>query len=185
MKKKWKVTSKDHVFSCNWFDIYKESCDLPTGEKVPEYYITESQDIVTIIAFDEDLNVVLLHEYKHGIKDFVYTFPSGMMEEGEDPMESARRELLEETGYNGELELIHTSVPNPTSGTFCKHTFIARNIVKMDVQKLDFTENIEVTKQKCDDILDLIRKGEIVSDLSICSFYLALDRMKKIDYKDI
>jgi ADP-ribose pyrophosphatase len=182
-QKKWIVKSTEKVFSCNWFEIFREECQMPNGKKIPEYYISQSADIVTVIAFDMDFKVLVLNEYKHGVKDYIYTFPSGMVDASEDVMDAAERELKEETGYSGDLELIHTTFPNPTGSSFKKYTFLAKNIEATGSQHLDISETITVHKKSILEVISMIKSGMIVSDLSIASFYLALheiDRLKII-----
>jgi len=181
--KKWKILDSETVFDCKWFNIVKEKCKLPTGEIIKDYYVTNSADIVTIIPFLETNKLLVIEEYKHGYKDTIYTFPSGIMEKGEQKEISAKRELLEETGYKGKLEFIKETFPNPTSARFKKFTFIATELKKIAEQKLDKTEFLNFKIMTIKEIMDLIDKGRFVSDLSICSFYSALKKRNLLEIK--
>jgi 8-oxo-dGTP pyrophosphatase MutT (NUDIX family) len=184
MKEKWKVLKSKKVFDCPWFKVFKETCSLPDGKIINDYFVTESSDIVTIIPFIDKSSLILLKEYKHGYGDYIYTFPSGMMEKGETPLKAAKRELLEETGYKGTLFKLATTYPNPTSSRFKKTTFIATDLVKTNVQKLDMTEFIEVHIKSLNDILELIDKNKIGSDLNLFSFYQSLRYLKLMEIKE-
>jgi len=175
--KKWKILKNQKVFECPWFSISKEKCLLSDGNILDDYYVIDSSDVVTIIAVDDKNQVVVLREYKHGLGDIIYTFPSGMIESGEDPSLAAIRELKEETGYMGDITLIHKTSPNPTSGRFCKYTFLAKNIKKVSDQNLDSTEFLEEELMSIKNINKLILEEKFVSDLSICSFYVAMQKI--------
>ena len=54
---------------------------------------------VAILAFDENDRILMVSQYRHAVEDEVLELPAGMLEKGEDPIEAARRELLEETGF--------------------------------------------------------------------------------------
>jgi len=183
MADKWKVLKSEKVFDCPWFKVVQETCTLPNGRIIDDYFVTESADIVTIIPFIDKNHLILLKEYKHGYGDYIYTFPSGIIEKNESPLKAAKRELFEETGYNGKLFKLVTTHPNPTSSRFKKTTFIATDLTKVGMQKLDKTEFIQVYIKSLSEIFDLIDKNKISSDLNLFSFYQALRHLKMMEIK--
>lgn len=79
------------------FDIVMDTIEKQ-GKQAPYSYIRVKPG-VTVIPILEDGRILLLREYRHAIREWKYEFPSGMIDEGEEPETAAARELLEETGY--------------------------------------------------------------------------------------
>jgi len=183
MLSKWNIIKSKEVFKCPWFSIDQETWKLPKGKTINDCFISNSKDIVSVIPFTEKYKVLVIKEYKHGYKDVIYTFPAGILEKDELPMDGASRELQEETGYIGDLSFIQKTSPNPTSSRFSKYSFIATNIKKVSEQNLDSTEFIEEDIYSIKEVMNLIDSGKIVSDLSICSFYSALRHIGLLDIK--
>lgn len=102
-------------------------------------------DASTVIAVVGD-KIIINNEEQPGRKPFI-SFPGGASEEGEDMLENAKRELLEETGYASEdWELwFTTDILRAAKIEWNNHFFIARNCQKVADQKLDPGEKIEVT----------------------------------------
>lgn len=178
----WKIDKKETVFNCPWFRVEKESISIPEKRIKTDYFLTYSPDVVTIICLDPEDKILILREYKHGYGKNTYTFPSGIIEKGETPLRAAKRELLEETGYStDDLTLIAKTFPNPTSGKFCKYTFLARGVIKKSTQKLDQTETIKVFKKELHDVLKMIEKNILKSDLNIASFFTVMLKLNRIN----
>ena len=91
------------VFSTPWFDLVAKT--MRPGEA--PYYSLRLADYVGILALTEERRVVLVRQYRPAIEQFTLELPAGLVDAGESPAETARRELLEETGYlAGEIETI-------------------------------------------------------------------------------
>src|SRR6185503_21228824 len=76
-----------------------DKCELPNGNFL-DATILEFNAWANIVALTKDGQVVLVRQYRHGVCDVLLEFPGGVVERGEDPVEGAKRELLEETGYS-------------------------------------------------------------------------------------
>lgn len=79
-------------------EIAVESVRLPDGRVIDDYYAIRLPDYVLIYPEMRDGTVQLLRQYKHGLRRVCLGFPGGAMEEGESPLDAARRELMEELG---------------------------------------------------------------------------------------
>ena len=95
-----------------------------------------------------------------------------MVDEGEDPMDAAIRELSEETGYTSSKVIeIGRVEPNPALMSNHTYSYLALDVCQTKEQKLDGMEDIEILKKPIDEIPLLIEKGEIEHALVICAFY--------------
>ena len=97
------------VFTTPWFDIVTTQL---ADEKLP-YYIVRPPDYVTIFAKNTRDEVILVEQFRPVVGETTIEFPSGHVEQGEDPKGAAIRELFEETGYRAkDLELIGKLIPD-------------------------------------------------------------------------
>jgi 8-oxo-dGTP pyrophosphatase MutT (NUDIX family) len=91
---------------------------------------------------------------------------AGVVDPGETPLEAAKRELSEETGYEGgEWELFMTLSPNPTNHNNLSYTFLARGVEKVREQHQEPTEDIHVDILEPAQVLEMLRDGEIIQAL--------------------
>ena len=116
--KKWKLLESEYIIRRPWLTARREKVQLPDGTIHPEYYVLEYPDWVNIIAETKDGRYVLVEQYRHGLGEISIELCAGCVEPGEAPVDGARRELLEETGFGGgEWELIATLSPNSSTST--------------------------------------------------------------------
>jgi hypothetical protein len=95
----WKILSSEYLINAPWAVLRKDSCIMPNGYIVPEYYILEYPNWVNVVAITETDQIILVRQYRHGIEKSVLEIPGGVIDEGEDSLIAAKRELLEETVY--------------------------------------------------------------------------------------
>ena len=109
---------------------------------------------------------------RHGRGEVGYEIPAGVCEPGETPEEAARRELLEETGFGGGTwHLNMVAAPNPSTSTNLCHSFIATGVHRLSGQHLEATEDIEVHLLYEDEVLRLMREGQIIQAPMLCSLW--------------
>ena len=130
-----------------------------------------------ILAFDEEGDVIMVKQHRGSFGN-VLEVPAGKVDAGEDPLETARRELEEETGYSAReiIPLIkyYPSVGYTTEQINC---YVALDIQKISGQKLNDGEKIEVIKMGFHDVLKMIKDGEIMDSKTIMCIFAWREKM--------
>ena len=160
--RKWEILSSEYLIRRPWLTARRDHVKLPTGVENKEYYILEYPDWVNVIAITKEGEFVMIRQYRHGLGETRYELSAGVCEKGEDPMESARRELYEETGYGGgEWQLWMTVSPNPSTSTNLTYSFLATNVERISTQHLEATEDITVHLLSEAEVRALLENDEI------------------------
>ena len=142
---KWKKLESQYLFQRPWLTVRRDKVELPDGRTNDEFYVLEYPDWVNVIAITKDGDFVMERQYRHGIGLTCYEICAGVIEKGEAPIDAAKRELLEETGYgNGEWQEIMTICGNSSTTNNFTHCFVATGVEKIGTQQLDRTEDISV-----------------------------------------
>src|SRR5438105_3720111 len=94
---------------------------LPSGFE-REFEIKRERDTAVVVAITPEDDVVLVREFRPGVEAELLELPGGVVDAGEDPLAAACRELVEETGYAGDLEPVGTMVDCAYS-TRLRHVF--------------------------------------------------------------
>jgi 8-oxo-dGTP pyrophosphatase MutT (NUDIX family) len=169
----WRRLASETVYSCRVFSLRRDSNQSPRTGDAHDFFVLESCDWVNIVPLTSDSRVVLIRQYRHGIGDFTLEVPGGMIDPDDpSPLAAARREMLEETGFDSEdvveLGAIH---PNPAiQGNVC-HSFLARNVERRATPRFDTTEETETVLVPLGDIPELVRSGRISHALVVVAFY--------------
>ncbi len=170
----WDVLRVRTVHQDPWLSLTHEDVRLPNGYEIDSYNILDQPDFCEIIAITPDLQVPLVHQYKHGVQQRVLEFPAGLVDPGEAPSATARRELLEETGYAGEdPECIGRLVPNPTRSRNRAHFYVVTKARAVADPTPDVTESIEVELMSLSELGEAIARGDIASMGSVAGYWLA------------
>ncbi len=127
--------------------------------------------VVTSVALTADDQVVLIRQWRFGIREPTLEIPGGLVEPGEDPVQAARRELLEETGFACEgIELIGRTHPNPAIQNNLCHTALALGCRRAGDPALDAREDIDVEVRPLAEVPGLIAGGAITHALVLVAF---------------
>jgi 8-oxo-dGTP pyrophosphatase MutT (NUDIX family) len=165
-EKKWTILSSEYIIRRPWLTARRDVAQLPDGRINHEYYVLEYPDWVNIIAITEDGEFVLERQYRHGLGNTCFELPCGVIEDGETPLEAAKRELLEETGYaGGTWQEWMTLSPNPATSNNLAHSFLAVGVTRVSDQHLDPTEDIDVYLKSPAYVRQLLEENQILQAL--------------------
>lgn len=159
---RWKILNSDYLLRTKWLTVRKDHVRIPLGIEIDDYYVLEYPDWINVIAIAEDGQFVIERQYRHGTQSVDYELCAGTVEQGEQPIDAAKRELLEETGYEGgEWTFFCESCPNPAAMTTKNYTFLAKGVKYSGGRHPEKTEDIEIHLMTYDEVKDLVMKGEI------------------------
>ena len=128
---------------------------------------------VNVVPVTAEGRVVLIRQYRHGIRDVTVEIPGGMIDAGESPEAAAARELQEETGYTAEsLRLLARVLPNPAIQNNWCYLFAADGCRRTGQPRPDPFEVIEVQERPLEEVPAMIHSGEICHCMVIAAFAL-------------
>ncbi|MEX0844165.1 MAG: NUDIX hydrolase [Balneolaceae bacterium] len=143
---------------------------LVSEKRSAVFSIVKAPDWMNVIPLTPENEIVLVEQYRYGIENPTLELPGGVVDPGENPEDTAHRELLEETGYKGnELEYLGKVSSNPAFLTNYTHMYVLKNCRKIQDQELDGNERINVHLMPLDDFLDLVADGTVHHSLVVAA----------------
>ena len=161
--KKVKVLESEYLVKRPWLTAKKERLELPDGRIVPEYWVLEYPDWVNTIAITKEGLFVFVYQYRHALQVSEYELCAGVCEKTDHTaLDTAKRELLEETGYGkGQWKHLMSISANPSTQTNMVHCFLATDVEKISTQSLDPTENLVVELLTLEQVKELLKTDQI------------------------
>lgn len=159
----WKVASQRLLLSASpWLSVYQEQVILPSGHRIDDFYRVVLPDFAVVVPFTPGGEVVMVRGYKHGLGRATLSPPAGLMEPGEDPLTAAKRELLEETGYESDdWRALGKYVVDGNRQCGTMHLFVARDAISTQARQHDEREELRVEVVSRERLLQGLRAGEV------------------------
>ncbi|MCR5720508.1 MAG: NUDIX hydrolase [Lachnospiraceae bacterium] len=191
---RWEEVKVEHIVQDEWIDIRRSAYKFPDGTVFEPYYSYSRRNYVVVVAEDTEGNYICVRQFRQGIKKVTTEFPAGGIEReddkeygnstddtSEDALLAAKRELLEETGYEAsEWKHLLTVPSNATIADNYGFLFLATGCKKVAAQDLDDTEFLKVIKLSADEIEKMIKNGEFAQAIHITAWLLALRSKNKL-----
>lgn len=172
--KPWKLLNSETVFEKSHLKIDKMRFELPDGQE-KSYFVRNIGHVAKVFGVTKEGQVILIKQFRPGPREVVYELPGGFCDKNEEPIENARREFLEETGYTGDFSFL-TSFWSDAYSTMKIYAYLAVNCVKINEQMLDQDEFIEVNLVSKEKLKQMFFEGEM-RDIGICA--LGLEKNKE------
>ncbi|MDJ0805668.1 MAG: ADP compounds hydrolase NudE [Gammaproteobacteria bacterium] len=171
-----KITSRKLLARTRIFRVEELDLEFANGEKrTYERLLGGSRGSVLVVPMLDDNTVLLIREYSTGSGDYQLGLPKGRIEENEDPLQAADREIREEVGYGAnELRLLRTVSIVPSYIQHQTHVILARDLFA-DRQPGDEPEPIEVVPWKLSNWDELLAQPDLTEARSIAALYMTRD----------
>jgi len=158
----WRVLETRQLFAAPpWIRVEAQRVALPDGRQVEDFHRVVMPDYALLFAETEDGRALVLRQYKHGVGSVSLTFPAGTFNAGEDALGCARRELMEETGYEpGALRFLGRYVTHANAFTNAAHLFHATGCRKVAEADSGDLEEMELLLMTRDELFAAAARGE-------------------------
>jgi ADP-ribose diphosphatase len=161
--KPWKTNSRKTILDEKpWLTVEHHTVELPNGRIIPNWPWVITPDYINVIAVTEDERFICFRQVKYGIEGTTLSVVGGYINESEDPLAAAQRELLEETGYKSTDWLsLGSYLVDPNRGIATGHLFLARQARYVSPRDADDLEEQELLLLTREEIEIALEQGEI------------------------
>jgi ADP-ribose pyrophosphatase len=167
-----KVNTSKMLHNGRVFNIYQDNVTLENGARL-DMEIIRHPGASAIVAMTLKKELLLVKQYRYAVGGFIWEIPAGTFNGKEPPLECARRELTEETGYAAKnWEKLGEITPVPGYSDERIHLFLARDLTQKS-QNLDHDEVLNVHKIAYDKVLSMVNSGEIQDAKTLAALFLA------------
>ena len=170
----WRVLGRRPLIQRSFLTVWEDRVQLGNGREIDDFCILDTPDWAAVLCITVERQIVLVRQYRHGLRGESLELPAGSLETDEPPIAGAQRELLEETGYSAQTwqPLLRASL-DPARASGWAHFFVATNAAPTAPPKLDPSEEIELVLVSKDELFELIEAGRLVHGIHIAAIALA------------
>ena len=188
--KPWKLLKTEYLVDAPWLKVAKETCELPNGKVIDDFYTLWQPDWVLILARTAEGKWVMTEQYRHGTGKIALEFPAGIIDKGETPEQAAIRELQEECGYrkpgsdrpegahlapesaqNDTIKYLGAFPINPDRHRGVFHVVFIDGVVKGGNTHFDSTEDIESFELTDEELQKKMADGTFNHPLQIAGYF--------------
>ncbi|MCX6055853.1 MAG: NUDIX hydrolase [Chloroflexi bacterium] len=166
------INSEEVTYSGKVFKVKKVNLSLPDGKR-RNYDLIDIQNAVTILAIDQEQEVYFVEQFRVGAKRTLLELPAGKVEDGEDPLATARRELREEIRSDAsQIRLLGSFFMTPGYASEYMYCYLATGLFNSPLEP-DADEFLNLRKIPLTDVYEMIENGEIEDSKTLAAFMLA------------
>jgi len=165
----WTITSEKNIYDNPWINVTEYQVINPSGNPGIYGKVHFKNLAIGVLPLDDELNTYLVGQYRFALNQYSWEMPEGGAPEGTDPLESAKRELLEETGLKAsqytEIQRMHLS--NSVSDEL-SIIYLARGLAQFEAEPED-TEQLMVHKVPFAEVYRMVCDGEITDSVTVAA----------------
>ena len=167
-----KINDRQIIHRGRVYNLIRENVTLDNGVTTDMEFI-EHPGATAVIPMFNDSRVLLLKQYRHSLREYIWEIPAGTLDPHEKIIDCAKRELIEETGYSASgWHKLGEITPVPGYSNERIHIYLATELQPAE-QHLDADEVIQVQEVEFKDALEMIGKGIIQDAKSIVGLFMA------------
>lgn len=165
----WKTHSAEPVYDSPWIGLTKHDITNPNGHPGTYSVVHFKNLAIGVLVLDEDNNTWLVGQYRYPINQYTWEIPEGGGKLDVPPIDSAKRELLEETGITAGkwTKILEMHLSNSASDEFCI-LYLAQDLSFGEAQPED-DEDLQVAKIPFEEVYELVCEGKITDSLTVAA----------------
>jgi 8-oxo-dGTP pyrophosphatase MutT (NUDIX family) len=165
----WKTLTSRIVYDSAWITVFEDKVINPTGGENLYGHVHFKSKAVAVIPLDDDGNTWLVGQDRYTTREYTWEVPMGGSDPGEEPIDTARRELKEETGLTAAtmtpVMRLHTSNSITDEEGF---VFIARDLLPGE-PNFDEMEDLKIRKLPLTEAIEMVKRGDITDAISVAA----------------
>lgn len=166
-----KILSSKEVYKCGLFRVTEDEAEEPKGGFHMKRSIVRHAGSAVMMAVDDRKRVLLVRQYRLPAEDYLWELPAGRLDAGEKPLQAAKRELIEETGYRAKKwTKLASFFVSPGYVQERMTIFLARDLTAGEPHPMD-DERIETQWFKLKEVGKMIEDGEIYDAKTMIGYY--------------
>lgn len=170
----WHVLERRQLAQRTFFTLWEERVRLGNGAQIDDFCVIEAPDWAAALCVTHEHKIVLVRQYRHGLRGPSLELPAGALEPGEAPLAGAQRELAEETGYESSnwQPLLQASI-DPSRQTSRAHFFCALGAEPRHTVRWDESEELETLLVSRSELFERIESGELAHGIHLAAILTA------------
>jgi ADP-ribose pyrophosphatase len=171
-----KITKSKEVYSCKLFKVTEDKAVDPKSKFEIARSVVRHPGSAVMMAMDDKNRILLVRQYRLPADKYLWEMPAGKIDEGEKPLDAAKRELAEETGYQAKKwRKLASYYPSPGFVEEKMTLFLAKELTAGNATPME-DERIETRWFKRKEVHQMIRDGKIEDGKTIIGYYRATDK---------
>ncbi len=179
-KNAWQLLDSEPAIDLSLFRARFDHVLNPRTQKSTRITVLSGNDSVNVFALTKSGEVLMIKQYRFGIGAYIIELPGGLVDDGEDHQQAAKRELMEETGYVArEWHYMGCVASNPVFMDSYIHHYVALDAEKVSEPELEDAEDIEAHELPLAKVEKMLRNGEFQHPHTVSGVLRGVEGLKR------